>query len=51
MKRSKGKIFFSAIGYILKALWKLLLLAIYATAKVVETFAGFIAKLTEKVLN
>lgn len=48
---SAGKTFITAIGYLLKALYKLLLLALYGSAKLIETFAGFVVKITEKLMN
>jgi len=49
--RTKGETFVSAITYILKGIWKLLMLCIYAIAKITEVVAGFIAKITNKFLN
>ena len=51
MKTSKGHLLISSLGYIIKALWKLLLLALYALAKIAEVIAGFCSKLTEKLLK
>lgn len=49
--KTKGNIFFSAIKSIVKALWKLLLLALYAAAKLTESIAGFLSKVCDKMLN
>ncbi|MFC5044102.1 hypothetical protein [Aquimarina hainanensis] len=51
MGKHKGHILFSSLGYILKAIWKLLLLGLYATAKILETLAGFCSKLLDKFLK
>lgn len=49
--KSKGNIFFSAIKSIVKAVWKLLLLVLYAGAKLAEAIAGFLSKVFDKMLN
>ncbi|WP_299223842.1 hypothetical protein [uncultured Psychroserpens sp.] len=48
--KTKGSVFVSAIKYLLKGLWKLLLLCLYAVAKIVEVLSGFVAKMTDKFL-
>jgi hypothetical protein len=49
--KTKGSIFFSAIKSIVKALWMLLLLLLYAVAKLAESISGFLSKVFEKLLN
>ncbi|MCK8479051.1 hypothetical protein [Psychroserpens algicola] len=49
--KTKGSAFVSAIKYLLKGLWKLLLLCLYAVAKIVEVLSGFVAKMTDKFLT
>ena len=49
--KTKGNTFFTAIGQLIKSLWKLFLLLVYASAKTMETLAGFLSKVTEKMLN
>ena len=46
----KANIFYSSLGYVLKALWKLLLLTLYTIGKTGETLFGFIGRLAEKGL-
>jgi len=48
---SKGKVLFSVIGQLLKGLLKLVLLATYFGAKIIETIAGFLSKLIGNFLN
>jgi hypothetical protein len=48
---SKGSTFAKALGGILKGAWKLLLLLIYGTARIIEILAGFIGKVTEKFIH
>ena len=48
---SKGGTFTKALGGTLKGIWKLLLLLIYAIARVVEILAGFVSKVTEKFIH
>ncbi len=49
--KTKGSTFVNALSGILKGLWKLLLLLVYGTARVVEMLAGFISKVTEKFIH
>ncbi|WP_298508152.1 hypothetical protein [uncultured Kordia sp.] len=49
--RTKGHIFFNALGSIVKAMWKLFLLAVFIVSKLIEAVSGFFSKLTEKMLN
>lgn len=49
--RSNGNILFSAMGSILKSLWKLFLLMTYIFCKATEQVAGFLAKLCERYVN
>ncbi len=51
MSNTKGKIFISAIGSLLKGLWKLTLLALYFTCRLIEIVSAFIRKLLEKILK
>jgi len=48
---SKGQILIKSIGSILRSLWKLFLLACYATAKLVQALAEMFAKITEKFIT
>lgn len=50
MSNTKGKIFISAIGSLLKGFWKLTILALYFTCKLIEVVSSFIRKLLEKIL-
>jgi len=47
----KGRVLFKYMRQILSALWKLLLLAIYSIAKVVQMLAETLAKITEKFIS
>lgn len=49
--KTKGHILFSALGSIVKALWKLLLLAMFIASKLIEAVSGFFSKIFEKMLN
>ncbi|WP_299111980.1 hypothetical protein [uncultured Winogradskyella sp.] len=51
MKKTKGSILYSAIGYLVKGLWKLFLLGLYGLSKLMEVIAGFLSKVLEKMLN
>lgn len=51
MGKSKGQILISSIGYLLKAVWKLLLLTLYAAAKITEALVGFLVKLLDKLIK
>lgn len=51
MAKSKPQILISSLKYILKSLWKLFLLGLYMTAKLIEALAGFLSKLLDKFLN
>ncbi|MFV0571711.1 MAG: hypothetical protein ACK5M1_04660 [Xanthomarina gelatinilytica] len=51
MKNTKFRIFYAAIGLLIRGLWKLLLLGLYAVAKLMEVMAGFTTKILEKLLN
>ena len=48
---NNGKVFFTALKDVLKALWKIFLFLVYGFAKLTEVTASFISKLTEKMLN
>jgi len=47
----KRQIIYSTLKTILSAIWNVLLLAIYGTSKLTETVAGFLSKLTDKLLS
>lgn len=47
----KGRTFFKYLKQIVSALWKLMLLAIYTTAKLLQMLAETLAKITEKFLQ
>lgn len=51
MMSTKGNTFIKALGGILKGIWKLLLLLIYGTARILEILAGFVSKVTEKFIH
>jgi hypothetical protein len=51
MKKTKGSILYSAVSYLIKGLWKLLLLGLYALAKIMEVISSFLSKVFEKMLN
>ena len=47
----KRHIVFGTFKIILKAVWNVLLLVIYGTSKLIEIIAGFLGKLSEKLLT
>lgn len=47
----KGRILFKYLKQIIAAIWKLFLLAIYTTAKVLQMLAETLAKITEKFIS
>ena len=51
MAHNKGRILFKTIGSILRSLWKLFLMALYATAKVVQMLAEAVSTITEKFIK
>lgn len=51
MKSETGKIFFSVLTQLIRAIWSLLLLSIHIGAKLIETVVSLIARITEKLLN
>ncbi len=51
MKTQTGKIFFSVLVQLIWAIWSLLLLSLHISAKLIETVASLIARITEKMLN
>lgn len=50
MSNTKSKIFVTALVNLLKGLWKLTLLALYFTCRLIEIVSGFTRKLIEKIL-
>ncbi|WP_452225598.1 hypothetical protein [Lacinutrix chionoecetis] len=48
---SKVKTAFSMFGNILLAFWKLFLLGVYCTSKIIEGLAKLVGKITEKYID